>query len=107
MTSTQGRSRRRHRRIRPASAQQPPAPWQQTATASLCWLVGSIASARSLTNWATAPSPIEADVTDRGSIVAAADRVRQELGNADVLVNNAGVMLLGPFDSASVTTTGR
>jgi NAD(P)-dependent dehydrogenase (short-subunit alcohol dehydrogenase family) len=42
---------------------------------------------------------IEADVTDRGSIVAAADRVRQELGTADVLVNNAGVMLLGPFES--------
>jgi NADP-dependent 3-hydroxy acid dehydrogenase YdfG len=42
---------------------------------------------------------VEADVTDRGSIVAAADRVRQELGTADVLINNAGVMLLGPFDS--------
>ena len=42
---------------------------------------------------------IEADVTDRDSIVAAADRVRQELGTAGVLVNNAGVMLLGPFDS--------
>jgi hypothetical protein len=36
---------------------QPPAPWLQTATASLCWLVGSIASAGSLTNWATGPSP--------------------------------------------------
>jgi len=43
---------------------------------------------------------IEADVTDRESIVAAADRIRQELGTAGVLVNNAGVMLLGPFDSA-------
>ena len=43
---------------------------------------------------------IEADVTDRDSIVAAADRVRQELGTADALINNAGVMLLGPFDSA-------
>src|ERR1700735_1150631 len=43
---------------------------------------------------------IEADVTDRDSIVGAADRVRQELGTAGVLVNNAGVMLLGPFDSA-------
>jgi len=42
---------------------------------------------------------IEADVTDRDSIVAAADRVRQELGTASVLINNAGVMLLGPFDS--------
>jgi len=29
----------------------------------------------------------------------AAERVQQELGDADVLVNNAGVMLLGPFGS--------
>jgi NADP-dependent 3-hydroxy acid dehydrogenase YdfG len=40
---------------------------------------------------------VEADVTDRDSIVAAAGRVRDELGGSDVLVNNAGVMLLGPF----------
>lgn len=42
---------------------------------------------------------IAADVTDRDSIVAAARRVQDELGGADVLVNNAGVMLLGPFDT--------
>jgi NADP-dependent 3-hydroxy acid dehydrogenase YdfG len=42
---------------------------------------------------------IEADVTDRDSIVAAAERVQTELGGADVLVNNAGVMLLAPFTS--------
>jgi NADP-dependent 3-hydroxy acid dehydrogenase YdfG len=42
---------------------------------------------------------IEADVTDRDSLVAAAQRVDTELGGADVLVNNAGVMLLAPFTS--------
>src|SRR4051812_2493261 len=39
---------------------------------------------------------IEADVTDRDSLVAAAQRVQDELGGADVLVNNAGVMLRRP-----------
>jgi NADP-dependent 3-hydroxy acid dehydrogenase YdfG len=42
---------------------------------------------------------IAADVTDRDALVAAADRVQQELGGADVLVNSAGIMLLGPFSS--------
>jgi NADP-dependent 3-hydroxy acid dehydrogenase YdfG len=42
---------------------------------------------------------IEADVTDRDSIVAAAERVERELGGTDILVNNAGVMLLAPFSS--------
>jgi NADP-dependent 3-hydroxy acid dehydrogenase YdfG len=42
---------------------------------------------------------IVADVTDRDSLVAAAERVQRELGGADVLVNNAGVMLLAPFTS--------
>jgi NADP-dependent 3-hydroxy acid dehydrogenase YdfG len=40
---------------------------------------------------------IRADVTDRDSLIAAADRVQAELGGADVLVNNAGIMLLAPF----------
>jgi NADP-dependent 3-hydroxy acid dehydrogenase YdfG len=42
---------------------------------------------------------IQADVTDRDSIVAAAERVQQELGGADILINNAGVMLTAPFAS--------
>jgi NADP-dependent 3-hydroxy acid dehydrogenase YdfG len=40
---------------------------------------------------------IRADVTDRDSLIAAAGRVQAELGGADVLVNNAGIMLLAPF----------
>ncbi|WP_286955119.1 MULTISPECIES: SDR family oxidoreductase [Corynebacterium] len=43
---------------------------------------------------------IQADVTDRDQLAAAAHRVQDELGGADVLINNAGVMLLGPFSSA-------
>jgi NADP-dependent 3-hydroxy acid dehydrogenase YdfG len=42
---------------------------------------------------------IAADVTDRDALLTAADQVEQQLGVADVLVNNAGVMLLGPFNS--------
>jgi len=42
---------------------------------------------------------VTADVTDRDSLLAAAARVKDELCRVDVLVNNAGVMLLGPFTS--------
>lgn len=42
---------------------------------------------------------IQADVTDRQSLVTAAARVQQELGGANILVNNAGVMLTAPFAS--------
>jgi NADP-dependent 3-hydroxy acid dehydrogenase YdfG len=42
---------------------------------------------------------IQADVTDRDSILAAARRVQDELGGADILINNAGLMLLGPFSA--------
>lgn len=42
---------------------------------------------------------VQADVTDRESLLTAAQRVQNELDGADVLVNNAGIMLLGPFSA--------
>jgi NADP-dependent 3-hydroxy acid dehydrogenase YdfG len=42
---------------------------------------------------------VEADVTDRDAMVAAAKRVQDEIGSVDILMNNAGVMLLAPFSS--------
>src|SRR5438034_20169 len=43
---------------------------------------------------------IEADVTDQKQAVATVERVASELGRLDTLVNNAGVMLLGPVQGA-------
>jgi NADP-dependent 3-hydroxy acid dehydrogenase YdfG len=41
--------------------------------------------------------PLEVDVTDQGQAIAAVERTVGELGRLDVVVNNAGVMLLGPI----------
>jgi NADP-dependent 3-hydroxy acid dehydrogenase YdfG len=44
---------------------------------------------------------LPADITDEKQGRAAIGRVIDEFGRLDVLVNNAGIMLLGPFDSST------
>ncbi|MEI2300098.1 SDR family NAD(P)-dependent oxidoreductase [Ensifer sp. MJa1] len=43
---------------------------------------------------------VQLDVTDAASISAAADRVRNEFGRLDVLVNNAGIASTAPPDTS-------
>jgi NAD(P)-dependent dehydrogenase (short-subunit alcohol dehydrogenase family) len=50
---------------------------------------------------------LELDVTDRSSFAAFLDGVEQRVGPLDVLINNAGIMPIGPFVEETDTTAQR
>jgi NADP-dependent 3-hydroxy acid dehydrogenase YdfG len=45
---------------------------------------------------------VEADVTERAAAESAVQRTVDELGGLDIVINNAGVMLLGPMEHAPI-----
>ena len=58
--------------------------------------------AREISSTGGAAFAIEADITDRSAAEAAVERAVGELDQLDIVINNAGVMLLGPMLDAPV-----
>jgi short-subunit dehydrogenase len=59
-------------------------------------------AAASLANSGAEVLAISADVTDSGSVAEMVEAVRQRYGSVDVLVNNAGVIEVGPAQAMSL-----
>jgi NAD(P)-dependent dehydrogenase (short-subunit alcohol dehydrogenase family) len=47
------------------------------------------------------------DVTDHSAFAAALDETERRLGPIDILINNAGIMPIGPFEDETDATTHR
>ena len=100
----QGRLRQSPAHLPVSARRQPPAPWQQTATAcALRWPMPSSTRITTLRRRTGPPGPppsrSRTSPTATASLPPAAASAG-ELGTASVLINNAfSVMLLGPFDS--------
>ena len=83
----------------------PPTLFMPTATAWLCWRGGSRRIEALATELGDDAIAVPADVTDRDALVVAARRIADELGTTDVLINNAGTMLLAASSPQSNVTT--
>src|SRR4051794_608293 len=54
-----------------------------------------------------AAAPLQVDVTDHAGFTAALDEAERVVGPLDVLINNAGVMAIGPFAEDSMAAAYR
>jgi len=69
--------------------------------------IDEVAAKEAATSLAGRRYVTQLDVTDRSSFAAFLDGAEAELGPIDVLVNNAGIMPVGPFHTESDDTAGR